>query len=114
MQRGELYRISGARNDPKPSRVYLVVSRQSFLDAPHSSVMCIPVYSNFHGLETEVLVDETHGLKHLSSAQCDQIMSLPRASLRNFVGSLPSEKMREVARAMAIALDILPEDIEDL
>lgn len=109
-----MYRVAGARGEPKPTRVYVVVSRRQFLEANHSSVMVVPVFSSYHGLDTEVLLDESHGLKHLSSAQCDQVTSMPRALLRDYVATLPPPKMREVARAMAIALDIVPEDIEDL
>ncbi|GMV86032.1 MAG: hypothetical protein AMXMBFR80_18870 [Dehalococcoidia bacterium] len=114
MQRGELYRVVHPPGDPRPARVYLVVSRDGFLDARHSTAMVVPVYSAFHGLETEVLVDETFGLKQSSSLHCDEVMSVRRTLLRDFVGLLPPEKMREVNRALAIALDIAPEDIEDL
>jgi mRNA-degrading endonuclease toxin of MazEF toxin-antitoxin module len=109
-----MFRVSGVRGETKPSRVYVVVSRQSFLDAKHSAVACVPVFSNFHGLATEVLLDESHGLKHTSTAQCDLVTSLPRAILSNFVGSLSETKMREVSRAMALALGIGARDIEDL
>lgn len=114
VQRGEVYRVAGARGEPKPTRVYIVVSRQNFLDTNHSTVACVPIYSHYHGLNTEVLIDESYGIKHLSAAHCDQVTSLPRALLRAYVGSLSATKMREVSRAMAVALDILPEDIEDL
>lgn len=114
MQRGELYRVSGVRGETKSGRVYVVVSRQSFLDARHSAVACVPVFSNYHGLETEVPVDESHGLKHMSTVQCDLVTSLPRANLTNFVGVLSESKMREVSRAMALALGIDSRDIEDL
>lgn len=114
MQRGELYRVPAVPNDPRPSRVYLVVSRDGFLAARHSTVMVVPVYSASHGLETEVTVDETAGLKHASALHCDEVMSLRRTLLRDYVGSLDESRMREVSRALAIALDIAPEDIEDL
>jgi mRNA interferase MazF len=76
--------------------------------------MVVPVYSASHGLETEVTIDEAVGLKHASALHCDEITSLPRNLLRSFVGAVPPEKMAEVNRALAIALDITPEDIEDL
>lgn len=114
VRRGELYRVPAVPNDPRPSRVYLVVSRDGFLAARHSTVMVVPVYSAAHGLETEVTIDEGVGLKHASALHCDEIMSLKRSLLRDYVGSLPPEVMRDVNRALAIALDIAPEDIEDL
>ena len=109
-----MYRVSGVRGETKPSRVYIVVSRQEFLDARHSTAICVPVFTSYHGLATEVLLDETHGLKHTSAAQCDLVTSLPRATLTNFVGALPEIKMRELTRAVALALGITAEDIEDL
>lgn len=114
VQRGELYRVANPPRDRRPARTFLIVSRDEFLDARHSTVMVVPVYSSFHGLGTEVLVDESVGLKHSSSLHCDEITSLPRILLRSFVGVVPPEKMAEVNRALAIALDIASEDIEDL
>ncbi|MEP6871968.1 MAG: type II toxin-antitoxin system PemK/MazF family toxin [Anaerolineaceae bacterium] len=101
-------------NDSRPARVFLVVSRPRFLDADHSTALCVPVYSNYHGLATEVLVGEGEGLKHSSSLQCDLVTSMRRASLTDYVGSLAPDKMPLVNRALALSLGILPEDIADL
>ena len=109
-----MYRVSGVRGETKSGRVYVVVSRQGFLDARHSTVICVPVFTNYHGLATEVLLDEAHGLKHPSAAQCDLVTSLPRAALNNFIGTLPESKLREMGRAIARSLDIQPEDVDDL
>lgn len=114
MRRGELYRVAAVPNDSRPSRVFLVVSRTGFLAARHATVMVVPVYSASHGLETEVTVDESVGLKHASALHCDEVMSIRRTLLRDFVGTLPPETMRKVNRALAIALEISPEDLEDL
>jgi len=49
-------------------------------------------------------IDE--GLKHESSIYCDELVSLPKSGLTHYVGSLPSEKIEELSRALKIALDI--------
>jgi mRNA interferase MazF len=49
-------------------------------------------------------VDE--GLKHDSSIHCDELISLPKSLLTNFVGSLSLKKIEELDRALIIALDI--------
>ena len=114
MRRGELYRVPFPPHDPRSARVFLVVSRQRFLDAGHSSALCVPVYSNYHGLDSEVLVGETDGLKHSSALHCDLVTSLLRSSLTDYVGSLAQDKMALVNRALAVALGISAEDISDL
>ena len=114
MNRGDLYLGTPPGDDPRRQRVYLIVSREQLLASRYSKVICAPVYSQRGGLATEVNIGVEEGLKVASAVRCDELTSVSRDSLRRLVGSLPSEKMREVARAMAIALDILPEDIEDL
>jgi len=49
-------------------------------------------------------VDE--GLKQDSSVHCDELVSLPKSLLTNFVGSLSPQKTEELNRALSIALDI--------
>ena len=114
MRRGELYRLRSPRNDTKAARVFLVVSRQQFIDSRYSSVACVPVYSNGSGVLTEVIVGPAFGLLHHSVLRCDEVTSVQKTRLTDYVGSVPVAVMRDVARAMAIALNINPEDIEDL
>ncbi|MBI5949750.1 MAG: type II toxin-antitoxin system PemK/MazF family toxin [Chloroflexi bacterium] len=105
MRRGELYRVSLPRpGDPRRSRVYLIVSRQALIDSSYTTVVCVPVYSNYHGASTQVEVDESEGLKHHSSLHCDNLTSLPKTALTDYVGSLTAARMREVDRALAVAL----------
>ena len=107
MKRGNLYRVrKPSSRDPKRSRVFLVVSRQILIDSRFSTVICAPVYSSYSGLSTQVAVGAGEGLKHESSIHCDELVSLPKRALTDFVGSLPNSKMSEVARALAVALDL--------
>jgi hypothetical protein len=51
VQRGEFYRLKNPHRDPKDQRVYLVVSRQAFIDTSHSSVIAVPAYPSPTGFE---------------------------------------------------------------
>jgi mRNA interferase MazF len=105
MKRGDLYLVyKGSKNDPKNKRVFLVVSRQECVDKGFSSVICAPVYTNYRGLTTQVEVGTNEGLKHDSAVFCDDLISLPKRILTNYVGSLPDAKMEEVNTALRIAL----------
>ena len=107
MTRGELYLVKnpGAR-DPKRQRVFAVVGRQVALDSKFSSTICAPVYSRHDGLATQVKIGPPEGLKHESSIHCDELLSLPKASLTNFVGRLGPAKRQELNRALRVALDL--------
>jgi mRNA interferase MazF len=107
VKRGELYRVtSPSSKDPKKSRVFVVVSRQVLIDSRFSTVVCAPIYSTHDGLSTQVLVGVNEGLKHDSSVHCDELVSLPKSVLTNFIGSLSPQKIEEFNRALSIALDI--------
>ena len=107
MRRGELYRVyKSARQDPKRSRVFVVLSRQALIDSRFSTVVCAPVYSAHFGLASQVPVGTVEGLKHDSSIHCDELMSLPKASLTNFVGSLSQPKLLLLRSALRAALDV--------
>jgi mRNA interferase MazF len=108
MKRGDLYRVAHpSSRDPKRSRVFAVVSRQTVIDSRFSTVICAPVYSSHDGLSTQVLVGIDEGLKHDSSLHGDELVSLPKTSLTNFVGTLSLSKIQELDRALRIALDLV-------
>jgi len=107
VKRGELYRVCrpGGR-DPRKSRVFVVVSRQALIDSRFSTVVCAPVLSQRHGLATEVEVGPEVGLKHPPSVHCDALVSLAKASLTDYVGSLPPTRIHDLDEALRIALAI--------
>lgn len=107
MRRGELYRVQRpSARDPKKFRVFAVASRQVLIDSRFSTVICAPVYSAYEGLSTQVPVGPDEGLKHDSGIYCDELVSLPKTVLTNFVGMLSPEKLRLMDRALLIALQI--------
>ncbi|MBI1762696.1 MAG: type II toxin-antitoxin system PemK/MazF family toxin [Acidobacteria bacterium] len=113
MKRGELYRVpKPTRRDPKRSRVFVIVSRQMLIDSSFSSVICAPVYSQYDGFATQVCVGVDAGLKHESSIHCDDLVSLAKPVLTNYIGALSPEKIKELNRALKAALE-LDEEVED-
>ena len=85
----------------------MVISRQAVIDSRFSTVICAPIYSVHDGLSTQVLIGEDEGLKHDSSIHCDELVSLPKSMLTNYIGMLSSQKIRELDKALRIAVDIL-------
>lgn len=107
MKRGDLYRVAHASSaDPKKSRVFGVVSRQGLMATNFSTVVCAPIYSTHDGISTQVVVGIDEGLKHDSSIHCDALMSLPKSTLTNFVGSLSSAKVHALNQALKVALEL--------
>ena len=107
MKRGELYLVQkpGSR-DPRKQRVFVVVSRQALIDSRFSSVICAPLYSRHDALSTQLRVGYDEGLKKESSIHCDELVSLPKTLLTHYVGALGSISMRELDRALIVALGL--------
>ncbi len=107
MKRGELYRVSHPSvRDPKKYRVFVIVSRQVLIDSRFSTVICAPIYTAYDSLATQVPIGPDEGLKHESSVHCDELVSLPKTMLTNFIGTLPPMKLTALNQALQIALDI--------
>jgi mRNA interferase MazF len=107
VKRGDLYRVARpSGRDPKRFRVFVVVSRQVLIDSKFSTVICAPVYSARHGLSTQVPVGQDEGLRHESSIHCDELVSLPKSMLTQFVATLVPPRLAEVDRALVAALGI--------
>lgn len=105
MKRGDLYRVyKGSTTGPKRYRVFVVVSRQVLIDSKFSTVICAPIYSSFEGLSSQVFVGIDEGLKHDSSIYCDELVSILKKSLTNFIGTLSVEKLIQLDKALSIAL----------
>jgi mRNA interferase MazF len=107
MKRGEFYRVSlGSKTDTKKQRVYIIVSRQVLIDSTYSTLICAPVYTNYEGLSTQIPVGVEEGLKHPSAIRCDELISILKTQLTDYVGSLSEEKLIELGHALAIAMEI--------
>ncbi len=106
MKRGGLYRVRHPKGDPKRSRVFCIVSRAALIDSSFSTVTCAPIYSVRHGLSTQVSVGPEEGLKHESAVHCDELVSLPKSALTDYVGALSGSRLEALNRALAIALEL--------
>lgn len=107
MNRGDLYLVrKPGRTDPKSQRVFVLVGRQMSIDSRFSTVICAPVYSRYDGLNTQVPVGTGEGLKHQSSIHCDELASLPKSMLTNYVGRLAINRIEDLNRALMAALQL--------
>ena len=107
MRRGDLYRVRRAiSEDPKRSRVFVVVSRQVLIESRFSTVVCAPVYSAYDGLSTQVSAGPDEGLTHESGILCDELVSLPKSMLTDYVGCLSAQKLQELDQALRMALQL--------
>jgi mRNA interferase MazF len=107
LKRGDLYRVyRGSRNDPKKYRVFVIISRQVLIDSKFSTVVCAPVYSKYQGISTQVPVGIDDGLKHDSCIYCDELVSIPKNEMNDYIGTLSNTKIEMLNDALRIALEI--------
>lgn len=107
MNRGDLFLVQHpSSRDPRKRRAFVVVSRQLVIDSAFSTVVCAPVYTRRDGLKTQVDVGPEEGLEHDSSIHCDELMSLPKTTLTNYLGSLSLQKRARLDQALAYALGL--------
>jgi mRNA interferase MazF len=107
MTRGEIYRLSPSPGgDPKRSRCYVIVSRQTLIDSKADRIICAPINTRSDGLATQVPVGPSEGLEHDSSVNCDQLVLIEKARLTNYVGTLSGHLQRELREALRVALDV--------
>jgi mRNA interferase MazF len=106
LRRGDLYRVRKPGGDPKSHRVFVVASRQPLIDSRFSTVICAPIYTRRDGLATQVNVGIECGLKHDSAIHCDELVSLPKRILSDYVGSLTLSARQAFDRALQVALEL--------
>lgn len=107
MERGDIYRVEKpTRIETKRFRIYVIVSRRDFIKTVYETVICAPIYTNRNGLPTEVYVGIDEGLKHDSAIRCDELISVQKTKLTNFIGSLSKEKLQKLNQALKIALEV--------
>ena len=104
MRRGEIYRVHKPEGVPKRYRSFVVVSRQTLIHSAYATVVCAPVFTNGSGLSTQVAIGANEGMKHDLWVACDNLRSLPKADLTQFIGSLSWSKLSELDEALKLAL----------
>jgi mRNA interferase MazF len=106
VRRGELYRVFRPGGDPKQYRIFAIVSRQALIDSRFSTIVCAPLFNSGAELSTQLSVGPDEGLKHQSWIMCDNLVSMRKSELTNYVGSLSGPKLAELDRALKMALDL--------
>jgi mRNA interferase MazF len=107
MKRGELYRVRKPTGDPKQHRIFAIVSRPALVESRFSTVVCAPVFSRGEGLATQVAIGPEEGIKHPSWIMCDNLVSIRKSDLTDYLGSLSNAKLAELSNALKIALDLI-------
>lgn len=108
MTRGELYRAAERvpERGGKPG-FYVVVSRNFIAhNKDVGTVVCAPVYSEVLGISTEVVVGPDDGLPRTCAVRCDFLSLMFKRKLTTFVTSLQPQKVREMDRALRVALGL--------
>lgn len=100
LNRGEIW-LHTFRS-PDKRRPVLVISRQSVIPLIRT-VMVAPITSAVHGVPSEVAVGVEEGLKVPSVVNLDHIQTVDQRSLRQYLGSLGTQKMDQVCLALARA-----------
>lgn len=104
MTRGDIYRVRDPDGDPKRFRSFVVVSRRPLIDSKFSTVVCAPIFSRGLDLETQVPIGIHEGMKHDSWITCDNLVSIRKSDLRDFIGPLSPAKIKELDHALRVAL----------
>lgn len=101
LNRGEIWKYRFSAPDKK--RPVLILSRQDVIGLLHT-VMVAPVTSTIRGAPSEVVVGVQEGLRHESAVNLDHVQTVEQGRLEGYVGHLGLEKMREVCRALSVAV----------
>ena len=105
VNRGDIwtYRFAG----PDKLRAVAVLTRQEVIPLLRT-VMVAPITSTIRGAPSEVAVGPEHGLQHASAVNLDHVQTVERSRLERRIGRLGPEEMREVCRALAVAIGCDP------
>jgi mRNA interferase MazF len=107
VNRGDIYLVRHPnRRDPKRRRPFVVVSRHVAIRSRFATVICAPIFTTRAGIATQIPVGINEGLKHESSVHCDELVSLPKTTLTDYVGSLSGMKIEELNEGLRVALEL--------
>ncbi len=100
LNRGEIWLLHFPRPDKR--RPVVILSRPSLIGLLHT-VTVSAITSTLRGSPTEVEVGPADGLKAASCVNLCHLFTVQQSDLRTFVGTLSTEQMRKVCRALQIA-----------
>ena len=100
ISRGEIWLFDFSRPDKR--RPVLVLTRAEVIELLHT-VMVAPITSTIRGAPSEVIVGVDEGLKKDSAVNLDHVQTVEKSRLKRFVGTVGTQKMNAVCRALAVA-----------
>ena len=100
VSRGEiwLYRFA----PPDKRRPVLVLSRPELLPLLRTATVAA-ISRSSHGAPSEVALGIDEGLKEPSWVNLAHVLTIPQGELKRYVGTVGTDKMRDVCRALALA-----------
>ncbi|MEW5984777.1 MAG: type II toxin-antitoxin system PemK/MazF family toxin [Acidobacteriota bacterium] len=101
MSRGEIWMFRFA--PPDKQRPVLILTRSDMIPRLNT-VTVAPLTRTIRSVPTEVVVGAESGLKEPSAINLHHVVTLPRAGLRRFVGSVSDDIMVRVRTALLVAL----------
>ncbi len=103
MRRGEIRWYRFPRPDKK--RPVVILTRDSIL--PYlGEVTVAPITRTIRDIPSEVSLAKSDGVPEECAINCDHIQTVPRSRIGPIIATLGSQRMREVAQAVAFALDL--------
>lgn len=84
-------------------RPVLVLTRPDMIPRLNT-VTVAPLTTTIRNVPSEVVVGSEVGLKEPSAVNLHHVVTVPRAGLRSYVGSLPPDEMERVRDALLFAL----------
>jgi mRNA interferase MazF len=100
--RGEIRLLRFAT--PDKTRPVLVLTRATAIGYL-SRVTVAPISSTIRDVPSEVALGVDDGVKHPCAVNLHNVVTVEKAAVGRRVGQLGAERMREVCRALAFALD---------
>lgn len=102
MNRGEIWMFRFA--PPDKQRPVLLLTRSDMIPVLNS-VTVAPLTRTIRGVPSEVVVGAESGLKSTSAVNLHHVVTVPKAGLRRFVGSVSHTTLERVRAALLFALD---------
>ncbi len=103
MKRGEIYWVDFP--SPVGRRPAVLVSREESYSV-RSRCIVVPLTRTVRGIPTEVRLGPADGLSKAGVANTDEIVTIPRALLRERITGLASSRIVELDRALAFSLGL--------
>lgn len=115
MKRGEVYiaeispRSGSEQSGRRPA---IIISHDSFNSTPNwRSIIVVPISTSANqarrGLTAVPINSGEGGLSHDSIALCHQVTTLDRGKLKQRLGELTAERLKEIENGLKSAMDIM-------